>query len=171
MKRVLLAVAALALAGCQTTGMSAVRPAISAADAAGIDQTIREVYAVISGPAGQKRDFDRMRTLFAPNARLQVIGANGLRGGDLENYIAKSGPSLEKEGFTERELARRVEVFGDLAHVWSSYHGTTHTGAFELRGINSFQLVRVNGRWLVASLLWQHSTPELPLPSDMNPER
>jgi hypothetical protein len=138
-----------------------------AADLAGIDQAIRATYAVISGPPGQKRDFDKMRSLFAPNAELRVIGPKGVRGGSLEDYIAKSGPILEKEGFTERELGRRVELYGNLATAWSSYDGRTASGSFHERGINSFQLVKVDGKWLVASILWQEETPEFPLPRDM----
>ena len=55
------------------------------ADMAGIDAAIRGVYEVISGPPGQKRDFDRMRAMFAPNALLRVITpTRGVRGGDIE---------------------------------------------------------------------------------------
>ncbi|MBV9528387.1 DUF4440 domain-containing protein [Sphingomonas sp.] len=145
----------------------------SAADLAAIDQTMHDVYAVISGPAGQKRDFDKMRSLFAPNALLRVITDKGIRGGDLDNYIAKSGPILEKEGFTEHELGRRTEVYGNLATVWSSYDGRTQSGSFHERGINSFQLVKVDGKWLVASILWQEEgTPVVfPLPKDMLTEK
>ena len=142
-------------------------PAAAAADLAGIDQAIRGTYAVISGPPGQKRDFDRMRALFAPGALLRVITPKGIRGGSLDDYIAKSGPILEKEGFTETELGRRTQVYGNLATVWSSYDGRTASGSFHERGINSFQLVRVDGKWLVASILWQEETPAFPLPVDM----
>jgi hypothetical protein len=140
------------------------------ADLAGIDATVRGVYEVISGPPGQKRDFDKMRAMFAPNALLRVITPNrGVRGGDLEAYIKASGPILEKEGFTERELGRRTEVYGNLASVWSAYDGRTANGSFHERGINSFQLVKVDGKWLVASILWQEEgNPVLfPLPKDM----
>ncbi len=141
----------------------------SSADLAGIDQAIRGTYEVISGPPGQKRDFDKMRAMFAPGALLRVITPKGIRGGDLEDYIAKSGPILEKEGFTEQELGRRTEVYGNLATVWSSYDGRTASGSFHERGINSFQLVKVDGKWLVASILWQEEgTPVVfPLPADM----
>jgi len=158
----LLAAAAMALPAAAASGASP-----SPADAAGIDATMHAVYDVISGPAGQKRDFDRMRSLFAPNALLRVIAANGVHGGTLDDYIAKSGPILEKEGFTERELGRRTEVYGNLASVWSSYDGRTANGSFHERGINSFQLVRVDGKWLVASILWQEEGTEFPLPADM----
>jgi len=139
----------------------------NAADLAGVDQALHDVYAVISGPPGQKRDFDKMRSLFAPNAQLRVIGPKGLRGGTLDDYIAKSGPILEKEGFTEHELGRRVEIYGNLATAWSSYDGRTASGSFHERGINSFQLVKVDGKWLVASILWQEESPQFPLPGDM----
>ena len=98
---------------------------------------------------------------------MRTIGPKGIRGGTLEDYIAKSGPILEKEGFTEKELARRTEVYGNLASVWSSYDGRTASGSFHERGINSFQLVKVDGRWLVASILWQEEGKEFPLPRDM----
>jgi hypothetical protein len=150
---------------------SAAQAQPSRADLAGIDATIRDVYAVISGPPGQRRDFDHMRSLFAPNALLRVITPNGVRGGTLDDYITRSGPVLEREGFTEHELRRRVEVYGNLATVWSSYDGRTATGSFHERGINSFQLVKVGGRWLVASILWQEEGTQFPLPRDMQAGR
>jgi hypothetical protein len=143
--------------------------AAPADDLAGIDAAIRGTYEIISGPPGQKRDFDKMRTMFAPGALLRVITPKGIRGGDLEGYIKASGPILEKEGFTEKELGRRTEVYGNLATVWSAYDGRTASGSFHERGINSFQLVKVDGKWLVASILWQEEgTPVVfPLPADM----
>ena len=139
----------------------------SPADLAGIDRAITGVYQVISGPPGQKRDFDRMRSLFAPNATLKAIGPKGLRGGSLEDYIGRNAAILEKEGFTERELGRRVEVWGGLATAWSAFDGRTANGSFHERGINSFQLVKIDGKWVVASILWQEATPENPLPADL----
>src|SRR3954463_10289137 len=139
----------------------------SKADLAGIDQAIHGVYEVISGPPGQRRDFDRMRSMFAPGATLKAIGPKGLRGASLEDYIARNKDVLEREGFTERELGRRVELWGNLATAWSSYDGRTANGSFHERGINSFQLVKVDGKWFVASILWQEETPAFPLPKNM----
>ena len=139
------------------------------ADLAEIDKTVHAVYDVISGPPGQKRDFDRMRSLFAPGATMKAIGPKGLRGGTVEDYISRNSAILEKEGFTEKELGHRVELWGNLATVWSSYDGRTANGSFHERGINSFQLVKVDGKWLVASILWQEETPENPLPANLNP--
>jgi len=137
------------------------------ADLGAIDAAVRGVYDVISGPPGQKRDFDRMRAMFTPGATMRAIGPKGVRGGTVEDYIARNSAILEKEGFTERELGRRVELWGGLATVWSAYDGRTADGSFHERGINSLQLVKVDRRWLVASILWQEATPHHPLPADM----
>jgi hypothetical protein len=139
----------------------------NAPDLTAIDKAVTGVYEVISGPPGQKRDFDRMRAMFAPGATMKSIGPKGLRGGTVEDYIARNSAILEKEGFTERELGRRVELWGGLATVWSAYDGRTANGSFHERGINSFQLVKVDGQWLVASILWQEETPENPLPRNL----
>jgi hypothetical protein len=139
----------------------------SQADLAGIDAAIRGVYEVISGPPGQKRDFDRMRSLFAPGATMKAIGSKGLHGGSVEDYIVRDRDILEREGFTERELGRGLQVWGGLATAWSSYDGRTANGSFHERGINSFELVKVDGKWLIASILWQEETPDNPLPRNL----
>lgn len=172
-----LVLATTGLAGC--TGHIAderpVRAAPAPADMAAIKATLQAVYAAISGPVGQPRDFAKMRALFTPDARLTAITAQGLRGGTLDDYIARSGPFLVEQGFTETALVNRIEVYGDLAQAWSSYEGrfTNRDGTPGLvRGINSFQLVRQpDDRWLVQSILWQAATPDNPLPQDMTDAR
>ena len=143
-------------------------------DERAVNAALERVYAAISGGVGEERDWDAMRALFTPEARLTAISAKGLRGGTVEEYIESSGPFLVKNGFVERQLASRIEIYGDLAHAWSSYQAdfTREDGApGQTRGINSFQLVRQpGGRWLVQSIFWQAEAPERPLPHDMTGE-
>ncbi len=165
--------AALALAGCAAQDRAVpARIAPAVGDQAAIEATLSQVYGVISGPVGQPRDFARMKTLFTPDARLTAIVPDGLAGGPLDDYIARSGAFLVTRGFTETALVNRIEVYGDLAHAWSSYQGTftnADGSPGKVRGINSFQLVRQkDGRWLVQSIFWQAETPHTPLPADMD---
>ncbi len=135
------------------------------ADVASIDAIQRATYDVISGPAGQRRDWNRMRSLFTADARLMPKGAAGLRSLSVEDYIATSGPVLEQRGFIEREVHRVTEDYGDIAHVFSTYEAREREGGpVILRGINSFQLARHGGRWWVVSIMWQAETPQTPLP-------
>ena len=174
MHRLTLVFAVLALSGCSATREQA-RPGLvapAASDLSAINAALDRVYAVISGPAGQPRDFVRMKTLFTPDARLTAIGSRGLSGGTVDDYIARSGMFLVSSGFTEKALVNRMEVYGDLAHAWSSYEGffTNPDGtAGKVRGINSFQLMRqTDGRWLVQSIFWQAEAPDRTLPADMD---
>jgi hypothetical protein len=146
-----------------TEGTVAANPA----DVASIDAIMRAVYDVISGPAGHRRNWDRMRSLFTANARLMPKGGRGLASGSVEDYITASGPVLERDGFIEREIARRVEQYGDIAHVFSTYEARqSESGPVFMRGINSFQLVRHAGRWWVVSIMWQAETPQTPIPAE-----
>jgi hypothetical protein len=76
-------------------------------------------------------------------------------------------PLFEKSGFYEKEIARRVEHFGSIAHVWSTYesrHDPSDAEPF-MRGINSIQLFHDGKRWWVLSIYWQHESTKQPLPT------
>jgi len=142
------------------------------ADVSSIDRIMKAVYDVISGDAGQKRDWDRFRTLFHKDARMIPTGKNpttgvvGARALTPEDYVKRNEPFFAKEGFYEREKARRVETYGNIAHVFSTYesfHSLADKKPF-MRGINSFQLLNDGKRWWVITIYWQGETPENPIP-------
>jgi hypothetical protein len=146
----------------------------SPADVESIDAIIAASYDVISGPVGKKRDWDRERSLFVAGARLiptaTVPGKTNVDLAplvlDVEGYIARVEPLFEKEGFYETEVARRVEQFGQIAHVWSTYesrHDLSEPDPF-MRGINSFQLFHDGKRWWILSIYWQHESARYRLP-------
>lgn len=128
------------------------------------EETVQTVYTAISGPAGHPRDWDTMRRAFHPDARLIAYRPAGQITMTVEDYIARSGPRLIKEGITEREIDRNVRSYGNVSQVWSWYEVKDATGKVLARGINAFQLVKDGDRWLITSLVWQAETPELPLP-------
>ena len=144
------------------------------ADVGSIEAIMKAVYDVISGDAGKKRDWDRFRTLFHKDARLIPSGKNpntGVTGARVmtpEDYVSRSGPYLEKEGFHEREMVRHVDQYGNIAQVFSSYesfHKADDKQPF-MRGINSFQLLNDGKRWWVLNIYWQQETPEVPIPKE-----
>ncbi|HEV2827269.1 MAG TPA: hypothetical protein VGW76_06655 [Pyrinomonadaceae bacterium] len=146
-------------------------PAANPADVASLDSIIAAVYDVISGPAGKKRDWDRMRSLFMPGARLIPTGSRpggvyGSRVLALDEYIERSSGFFEKEGFYEREAARVTEQFGQIAHAFSTYesrHAPDDAKPFQ-RGINSIQLMNDGKRWWVVTIFWQGEDEKSPLP-------
>jgi hypothetical protein len=142
-------------------------------DVESIDAIVAAAYDVISGPAGQKRDWNRERSLFYPGARLvptaSVPGRNDVdlepQILDVEAYIKRAEPIL-KAGFYETEIARRTEQFGRIAHVWSTYESRHDPSdpTPSMRGINSFQLFNDGKRWWILSVYWQHENAEHPIP-------
>jgi len=136
-----------------------------------MDAIIAALYDVISGPAGKKRDWDRMRSLFIPGARLipsgpRPGGSHGARVVTVEDYITRSAPMMEAQGFFETEIARKTDTFGNIAHVFSTYdsrHKADDAKPFA-RGINSIQLLNDGKRWWIVTVFWQGEDEKNPLP-------
>jgi hypothetical protein len=148
-------------------------PAAHPEDVASPDAIIVAVYNVISGPAGEKRDWDRMRSLFYSGARLiptapKKEGGTGAISLTPQEYIDRSGPYLEKNGFSEREISRRTEAWGNILQAFSAYesrHDAKDDKPFA-RGINSFQLFFDGSRWWILTIYWQAESPDSPLPAE-----
>ncbi len=141
-------------------------------DVTSIDAIITAAYDSISGPAGQKRDWARERSLFYRGARLIPTAkpdeSNDLAPEmlDVDGFIARVEPYFAEHGFYEKEIARRTEQFGQIAHVWSTYesrHNSDDPKPF-MRGINSIQLFYDGGRWWIVTIYWQQESPEHPIP-------
>jgi len=138
-----------------------------------MDAIVAAVYDVISGPAGQKRNWDRFRSLFAPGARLiptgrRQTGEVGARVLTPEDYIQRSSPLLEQNGFFERQISLRLERFGNIAHIFSTYesrHKQDDEKPFS-RGINSIQLMNDGKRWWIVTIFWQSEDEKNPLPAE-----
>ena len=141
-----------------------------AADTASPEAIIAALYDVISGPAGQARDWDRFRGLFAIGARL--LPAAPRTDGSVpaalspDDYITRANDALLK-GFFEQEVASRTEAFGTIMHVFSTYESRRAKADEKpfARGINSIQLMQHGGRWWVVTVMWDQERPDNPIPA------
>lgn len=136
-----------------------------------LDKIVETLYAVISGEKGEERDWDLMRTLYHPDAKLIPSGKNKegvfrARYITPEEYIERSGPWLIENGFFEKEIHRVVQSFGNISHVFSTYeafHSESDKAPF-MRGINSIQLLNDGNRWWIINIYWMQESEEHPLP-------
>ena len=119
-----------------------------AADRARIGAAVDEMYAMISGPKGP-RDWSRQANCFHPDARqvrtfITPDGRPAMTIMSLNDYARDTTPFFAANDFYEIETARRIDLFGNIAHVWSAYEARTalDDAAPERRGINSIQLFR-----------------------------
>jgi hypothetical protein len=147
-------------------------PAANPADVATMDSIVAALYDVISGPPGP-RNWDRFRSLFAPGARLIPTGRRQtgevvLRAITPDDYAQRNSALMEKSGFFEREISRRMERFGNIAHLFSTYesrHAKEDEKPFA-RGINSIQLMNDGKRWWIVTVFWQGEDEKNPLPAE-----
>lgn len=151
--------------------MPAPPPAARPADVGSLDAILAALYDVISGPAGQKRDWDRFRSLFIPGARLIPTGGPAGQPARAvvwspDEYVQRAGANLERDGFFEREIGRSVDTFGRITQVFSVYDSKRTLAdpkPFQ-RGINSIQLLNDGTRWWVVSIYWDSERPDNPIP-------
>lgn len=127
-----------------------------------IGAVIDEMYDMISGPAGP-RDWSRQASCFLPDARQvrtwEDEGRPAMLSMSPEDYRRNVTPFFMDNPFYEVETGRRIDLFGNMAHVWSNYEARTSPddADVERRGINSIQLFRhPDLGWRIISMIWDN---------------
>lgn len=142
-----------------------------------LDSTLESLYAVISGEKGEARDWELMRYLFHPDAKLIPSGKNkegniGARYMTVDDYISQNGNWLVENGFFEKEIHRTTNTFGNITQVFSTYE-SFHSEADDepfMRGINSIQLLNDGKRWWIINIYWTQESPDNPIPKAYLPK-
>jgi hypothetical protein len=132
-------------------------------DEAQIGAAIDEMYAMISGPKGP-RDWSRQANCFLPEARqvrtwIDDQGRPQKLSMTLDEYSANTTPFFAENDFYEVEIGRRIDVFGNIAQVWSNYEArrAPEDATPERRGINSIQLFKDSDRgWRIIHMIWDN---------------
>lgn len=101
-------------------------------------------------------DAAMLKDAFADSAVLQTIrrkpdGSFFVQNEKVSDFVASIG-AAKKDSLDERITFETVRVDGPLAIVWTPYK-FYYAGKFSHCGVNSFQLVRINGRWKIQFLI------------------
>jgi hypothetical protein len=142
------------------------------ADVETIDGIIKAYYDVISGPAGQPRDWERDTSLHHPDALIAVTGKNRkskayLITQTLSEYHKSFG--IPRTGFWEYEIKREIQEFGNITHIWSTYETKKDkNGLVTERGINSIQLYFDGSRYWILSWMFDSERTDNPIPKSTN---
>lgn len=138
-------------------------------DTATIESLLSAVYDALSG---KRPNWERMTALFHPEARLvpPARDNNPITPITFDQYRERTekhlGTLAPDQGFYERGVAHKIESFGNIAHVWSTYESRRKPDDVQpfTRGINSFQFVHENNRWWVLTILWDAERADNPIP-------
>ncbi len=119
-----------------------------------IDALIKATYEVVSGEKGATRQWERDNYLHHDKA---VYSFYDKQQGKqvtmtLQEFHKETDDMVFNTAFYESEINREVRIFGNIAHVWSTYETRLEKeGKVARRGINSIQLIFENERWYIIS--------------------
>jgi len=144
------------------------------APASTADGAVTELYRLVTFDAGTTPDWDRVRALFLDEAVVvlrtsreatTVFSADGF----VDDFVKFAGrEDVQASGFVERIVRRKSMVFGDMAHVLVLYEAEIPgTDRPPQQGVDSFELIRKDGRWWIAAILNEIPTPERPVPREL----
>lgn len=144
------------------------------ADVATLDGIIKAFYATITGPKGQPRQWARDRTLYIPDVRFVSMGEQDgkIRSGVLshQQFVNGNNENFVANGFTEREINRVTQRFGNIAHVLSTYEYSNDDRSEKGRGVNSIELYWDGTRWWISAASWDDERPNNPIPKEYLPK-
>lgn len=156
--------------------VSPLRGQPAADSSATAEGTVRELYRLVSFEPGADVDWDAVRALFLPEAVVvlrtsweatTVFSLDGFVQ-DFVDFIAK--PGVHESGFTERIVRLKPVVFGDMAHIFVVYEAhITGSERSPQQGLDSFQVIRKDGKWRIASAVNELPTKDRPLPPELEP--
>ncbi|HRI24557.1 MAG TPA: hypothetical protein PLZ45_07750, partial [Ferruginibacter sp.] len=147
-----------------TQGMYAQQKTSYGDEVGTLDGIIKAYYDVVTVKKGEKVSYQRDSCLHVPNALVGSAqkgkdGKVSLKLITLKQFHQASDAFLEKDGFWEREIGRKVENFGAIYHVWSTYETkNTADGPVIERGINSIELYFDGTRFWILSWVFDHES-------------
>jgi hypothetical protein len=132
--------------------------------------TTDALLQIISGEIDEKRDWGAFRSLFIPTAQFVFVNEKAPHHKrtstyNLEQFVRFIGPNYAKDGFEELATGLVVHEFNGIANAFQSYTARNLTGTYSEKGINNYQLVKVNDKWFVTSLSWANASESSPIPS------
>jgi hypothetical protein len=138
-------------------------------DLATSDGIITASYEVVSVEAGDLRAWERDLSLHDPNAvysfQENVNGSLKKVTMILKDFHKETNEMVAETAFYESEVNNEVRVFGNIAHVWSTYQTPLEkNNPVVRRGINSIQLYRANERWYIVWCTFYKERGDLRIP-------
>jgi hypothetical protein len=138
-------------------------------DLEAIAQRTKALYAAISFAPGKHPDLDGLKRLFLLPGNLINNNEENPEAWDVEAFLESYRQQISSgavASFVEEEISGRTEIFGNIAHRFSTYQARFPAANSEavILGINSIQFIKTGGVWQVVSIIWNDRKEDRPLP-------
>lgn len=146
-------------------------PPADPADVSTPERAVKAVYETLSGKAGEARNWNRFRSLMAPDARFitESVAADGVvrrRALAVEDLIASNEKAFATQGFFEHYVIAHQDAWGHFAVVVTPYETRHAPGQAPFaRGIKHLELTSDGRRWFIESIVWERETSTSRLPA------
>ena len=141
------------------------------------------IYGLVRAAGGKLPDWDKVRACFLKEAVIVLrTSRTALTAFTLDGFIQDFVDFYEKpfkrgeatvvpkeSGFTEKVVRMKAWEYGDMAHVLVLYEAQISGFAMApQQGVDSWLLVRRDGRWLIAAATNEIVTPARPVPPELS---
>ena len=143
-------------------------------DPASPTAVVAQLYDLVTFGPGTTPDWDEVRSLFVEEAVVVLrTGRDEMTVFTLEGFVNDfvqfiEQAQVEKTGFTERILDLQELAYGDIAHVLVRFDShIPGSGTPPGEGVDSFELIRRDGRWKIVSITNERPTADNPIPAGL----
>jgi hypothetical protein len=139
------------------------------------ESLVRGLYAAVTFDVGSDPDWDYVRKFFTPEAVIAVrMTRTSMAILNVEEFVKWFDDDFKKHNMKERGFEETIEnlkltVFGDMAHCFIVYKArlkTPENSPGQL-GLDSWGLIKKDGRWWIVSVTNDVVTPQRPLPEEL----
>ena len=138
------------------------------------DSLVGRIYREVTFSPGTRPDWGRVRAMFHPDAvivlratrdSMAVMSVEGFVK-DFVDFIDRA--HADSTGFGEKVLRMKPMVFGDIATVLVLYEAhIPGSPRPPQQGVDSFHLVRKEGRWWIVSIVNEIITRTRAIPTEL----
>jgi hypothetical protein len=137
-----------------------------------LDGIMKAYYDVVTVKKGEKPNYQRDSSLHISDPRCGMVrtkkdGSKVFDYMTLKEYHKRSDDFLTEDGFVEKEIGRKVEKFGNVYHVWSTYESrNVAAGPIIERGINSIDMYNDGKRFWIIAWYFDEESKTNPIPAE-----
>jgi hypothetical protein len=138
------------------------------------EKVVDDLYEFVTFPPGTSPDWEKVKSLFIDEAvivlrtsftKMEVMGKDGfvdLFTRDIQKH------NMKETGFQEKIVRKKMTVIGDVAHCFVLYEASVpNSPGPPQQGVDSFQLLKKDGRWWIVSIINEIPRPGVSIPGEL----